>query len=256
MTKISIITVCYNSAATIGDTLRSVAAQTHKNIEHIVIDGKSKDETLNVIARDGAHVARVVSEPDKGIYDAMNKGLALATGDVIGFINADDFYALPTTLATVAAAFDATSADSCYGDLCYVQQEDTGQVVRYWKSSDFVPRAFEKGWCPPHPTFFVRRRIYEEFGGFSLDYAVAADVELMARFLEVKRISHHYIPEVLVKMRMGGVSNRSLRGVVRQNLEVKRALRGLGLKFSFAKFFVNKIISRSLQFVRRPQANQ
>ncbi|MGJ7543066.1 glycosyltransferase family 2 protein [Variovorax sp. LT1R16] len=252
--KISIITVCYNSAATIGFTLESVAAQTYKNVEHIVIDGGSKDDTLGVIARQGKHVARVVSEPDKGIYDAMNKGLALATGEVIGFINADDFYASPTVLEKIAHAFETTSTDSCYGDLCYVGQEDTTQIVRYWKSSEFRPRAFEAGWCPPHPTFFVKKSVYERFGGFNLEYAVAADVELMARFLEVKKISYRYIPEVLVKMRMGGVSNRSVRGVLRQNVEVKKALLSLGLRFSYLKFFLNKLISRSLQFIRRPQS--
>lgn len=250
--KLSIITVCYNCAKTIGQTLHSVQQQTHPEIEHIVVDGGSTDITLKIIATQGSHVSKLVSEPDKGIYDAMNKGLAMATGDVIGFINADDFYPSPEVLATVAAAFASSGAECCYGDLCYVQQNDVSRVVRYWKSCSFRPGLFEQGWCPPHPTFFVRREVYQRLGGFNLSYKIAADVELMARFLAVGGISSHYIAQVLVHMRMGGTTNRSLRNIINQNREIRRGLLALGLRFSWFSFVWRKLASRTTQFLRRP----
>ncbi|MBC7751335.1 MAG: glycosyltransferase [Candidatus Saccharibacteria bacterium] len=250
--KITIVTVCYNSGKTIGHTLQSVKEQTHNDIEHIIIDGGSKDDTLSIIFAEGAHVSKLVSEPDNGIYDAMNKGIALATGEIVGFINADDFYASPNVLATVAAAFAKSGADSCFGDLCYVSQVDPTRTVRYWRSADFVPGSFEKSWCPPHPTFFVRRSVYQRLGGFDLSFKIAADFELMARYLEAARISSHYIPEVLVKMRLGGTTNRSLSNIFKQNAEIRRALSKNGLRSSLVSFVLNKLVSRAIQFVRRP----
>jgi glycosyltransferase involved in cell wall biosynthesis len=250
--KISIITVCYNSAETIGHTLQSVREQTYEDIEHIVVDGKSTDNTLAIVAAKGSHVAKLVSEKDKGIYDAMNKGIALVSGDIVGFINADDFYASNTVLATVAASFQKSGADSCYSDLCYVSQTDPTCIVRYWRSADFVPGSFEKSWCPPHPTFFVRRSVYQRLGGFDLSFRIAADFELMARYLEAARISSCYIPEVLVKMRLGGTTNRSLSNIFKQNAEIRRALSKNGLRSSLVSFVLNKLVSRAIQFVRRP----
>lgn len=250
--KISVITVCYNSSETIGHTLRSVREQTHGDIEHIVVDGGSIDETLAVVRKEVISNHVLVSEKDKGIYDAMNKGITLATGDIIGFINADDFYPSSDVLSNVAAAFVASGADCCYGDLCYVQQHHVSRIVRYWKSCFFRPGLFEKGWCPPHPTFFVRRAVYQRLGGFSLDYKIAADVELMARFLAAGHISSSYIPEVLVHMRMGGTTNRNLGNIVKQNLEIRRGLLANGLRFSWLKFVWAKMFSRALQLVRRP----
>jgi len=197
-------------------------------------------------------VAKLVSEKDKGIYDAMNKGIALASGEVVCFINADDFYASTSVLRDVAAAFENAGVDSCYGDLCYVNQTDPTRVVRYWRSKDFVPGSFEAGWCPPHPTFFVRRSVYERLGGFDLNFKIAADFELMARYLEAARITSYYIPEVLVKMRLGGTTNKSLSNILKQNNEIRQALRKLGLKFSLSKFLLPKLMSRAMQFVRRP----
>jgi glycosyltransferase involved in cell wall biosynthesis len=197
-------------------------------------------------------VAKLVSERDKGIYDAMNKGIAMATGDIIGFINADDFYPSPDVLSTVAAAFESSGADSCFGDLCYVQQNDVSRVVRYWKSCTFKPGLFEKGWCPPHPTFFVRRAVYQRLGGFNLNYKIAADVELMARFLAAGRITSYYIPQVLVHMRLGGTTNRNLGNIVKQNLEIRRGLLAQGLRFSWLYFIWSKVLSRAFQFVQRP----
>ena len=250
--RISVITVCFNSAETISHTLCSVREQTHGDIEHIIVDGGSKDNTLEVVKAEGAHVAKLVSERDNGIYDAMNKGIALASGEIVAFINADDFYASPNVLTTVAAAFEKGGADCCYGDLCYVSQVDPTRTVRYWRSADFVPGSFEKSWCPPHPTFFVRRSVYQRLGGFDLSFKIAADFELMARYLVASRISSHYIPEVLVKMRLGGTTNRSLSNIFKQNAEIRRALSKNGLRSSLVSFVLNKLVTRAIQFVRRP----
>ncbi|CAB3880994.1 PGL/p-HBAD biosynthesis glycosyltransferase [Achromobacter dolens] len=163
--KISIITVVFNGATTIGDTLDSVNDQTYPDVEHVVIDGGSRDNTLDIVKARGRRVGKLVSERDRGIYDAMNKGLKFATGDVIGFLNADDFYVDPAVLEDVAKVFADERVQACYGDLLYVSQEQQDKIVRYWKSSDFVSGAFGRGWVPPHPTFFVRREVYEKLGG-------------------------------------------------------------------------------------------
>lgn len=251
--KFSIITVVFNNERTIPDTVKSVATQTYTDVEYLVIDGQSTDGTLARLKECGGAVTRLISEPDQGIYDAMNKGIALASGEIIGFINADDFYASSDVLAKVAAVFNDPNVDACYGDLCYVGRNDTSTVVRYWKSSTFHPGAFEVGWCPPHPTFFVRREIYERFGGFDLSYKIAADVELMMRFLEVHRVRAKYIPEVLVQMRMGGTTNRSLSNIVKQNNEILRALRQHGLRSSVLRLLASKVVSRGRQFFVRPK---
>lgn len=251
--KITVITVAYNSASTISDTLRSVATQTHPNVEHILVDGASTDETMTIVATHGAHLAKVVSECDKGIYDAMNKGVRLATGEVVGFINSDDFYAQPEALAKVVRAFADDTVDAVYGDLCYVRQDATSEVVRYWRSCEFVPGLFNQGWCPPHPTLFVRRRVYERCGVFDLRYRIAADVELMTRLFELHRIRSVYLPEVLVHMRMGGTTNRNWANVMTQNREIWRALNDHGLKPSLFKFAAGKIVSRGRQLLSRPQ---
>lgn len=250
--KISIITVCFNSVQTIADTLRSVRAQTNGNIEHIIVDGGSNDDTLVVVAAEAMSSHKLVSEKDNGIYDAMNKGIALATGDIIGFINSDDFYPSPDVLSVVASAFESSGADCCYGDLCYVQQGDVAKTVRYWRSAPFETGMFGRGWCPPHPTFFVRREVYARLGGFDLSFKIAADFELMARYLEGAHISSHYIPKVLVKMRLGGTTNRSLSNIFKQNMEIRRALSKIGQHSSLVSFLLNKIVIRALQFVRRP----
>lgn len=250
--KISVVTVCYNAAHTLGHALDSVFLQDYPDIEHIVIDGHSTDATAAVVREKGARVAVFVSEPDTGIYDAMNKGIRLATGDIVGFINADDFYASNSVLSAVVRVFEDPDVDACYGDLCYVAQDDPDRIVRYWRSSDFQPGLFLRGWCPPHPTFFVRRSIYERHGLFDLRYRIAADVEIMSRFLEVLRVRARYLPQLLVKMRMGGTTNKSLRNIWRQNREIAEALRSHGLKFSLLRFASSKLLSRSRQFIARP----
>ena len=250
--KISIITVCFNSAATIADALSSVDAQTWPDLEHWVIDGASRDATVAIVEAHTRPWRHLRSERDKGIYDAMNKGLALAQGEVIGLINADDFYASPDAVAKVAAVFEDDSVDACYGDLCYVKQDQPDQVVRYWRSSPFRPGLFRTGWCPPHPTLFVRRRVYERFGGFDLGYRIAADMELMARLLEVHRIKAHYLPELLVKMRTGGASGHSWSTILLQNQEIWRAMKTHQMRPALLPFVAGKLLARGRQFLSRP----
>jgi glycosyltransferase involved in cell wall biosynthesis len=251
--KVSIITVCYNADIFISSAIESVLAQSYDEVEFIVIDGGSTDGTVLIIESFGDKVTHFISEPDKGIYDAMNKGIGHASGDIIGFLNADDFYAHGGVLETVARCFaEHPALEACYSDLMYVDQFDTSRIVRYWQSNPFQPGSFSRGWCPPHPTFFVRRSVYERFGGFDLSYRIAADVELMMRFLEVHKLRVKYVPDVWVKMRMGGTTNKNLRNVWVQNQEVLSALRSHGLPANPVSFFVNKLWSRGKQFVRMP----
>lgn len=255
MSKISLITVTLNDNDTIRDNLECIYNQS-VTVEQILIDGLSTDDSLN-IAREYPQISRILSEPDNGIYDAMNKGLRLVTGDVVGILNADDFYAGPDVLAKVAKAFENPEVDACYGDLMYVQDLGNGQssdggssvignavspvkslwrkndrfkVVRYWKSGEFDPKKFYWGWMPPHPTFFVRRSVYEKFGDFNLNLGSAADYELMLRLLVKHKITTDYIPEVLVKMRTGGKSNVSLKNRLIANRFDRKAWKVNGLR--------------------------
>ncbi len=220
--KISIITATYNSANTVRDTLACIASQQYANIEHIIVDGLSKDNTLDIV-KQFPHVAKVISEKDKGIYDAMNKGVQLATGDVIGILNSDDFYTDPFVLEKVAAAFENPAVEAVYGDLQYVKQDNVQVVTRTWKSGKYQKRFLYYGWMPPHPTFFVRRHIYDKCGLFNTTLRSAADYELMLRVLLRYDTQAQYIPEVLVKMRAGGMSNASLKNRLRANKEDEMA---------------------------------
>lgn len=252
--KISLVTVCFNSAATIEDTIKSVACQTCPDIEYIVVDGLSTDTTLEIVRRYDGVVTTLISERDKGLYDAMNKGIAHATGDIIGLINSDDVLADENVLAAVARAFvDNPGVDACYGDLCYVKSDDLTQTVRYWRSNPYRRGLIKKGWVPPHPTLYVRREVYERCGGFDLTYRIAADFELMMRFFEVHDIRSVYIPKVMVKMRLGGTTNRSLRNIFLQNMEIRRALKGRGISAPLPVYFFYKLQSRLMQFLRRPE---
>lgn len=219
---ISIITPSFNSESTIGDTLQSVSSQSYTNVEHIIIDGASRDRTLDVVAK-FAHVAKMQSERDAGIYDAMNKGISLATGDIIGVLNSDDFYASNSVLEKVAEIFGDADVQAVYGDLVYVDQFDIDKTVRYWRSGGYDSQKFYYGWMPPHPTFFVRRELYEQCGIFNTSFRSSADYELMLRFLVRFNVQATYLPEVLVKMRTGGASNASFKNRWRANREDRRA---------------------------------
>ena len=207
--RISVITVCYNAASTLEDAVQSVLSQTTDprepfDLEYIVVDGGSTDGTLDLLEPYRNRIAKLISEPDQGLYDAMNKGIRAATGDVVAILNADDVYASLDILARVAAAFRATDAEAIYGNLNYVTAEDITQVKRHWRAGDFQPGAFRRGWMPPHPALFVRRSCYERWGMFSLALRSAADYELMLRFIHRHGMSLAYLPETLVLMRAGG----------------------------------------------------
>ena len=226
--KISILTVTYNSAATLRETLESVRKQDYPQVEHVVVDGQSTDGTLDII-RSYPHITRWISEKDNGIYDAMNKGVALATGDIVGILNSDDIYQDSTVLARVMETFVNDHCDAVYGDLVYVDPDQTSKVRRYWKSGHYNPGSFRWGWMPPHPTFFVRRSLYERFGVFRTDFRTAADYELMLRFIHRHRATLSYVPKVLVRMRDGGASNQNLGSRLRANQEDRRAWEVNGL---------------------------
>ncbi len=245
--KISVITVSYNSAKTIADTLDAVAMQTHTDIEHLVIDGASKDGTVEMVLSHANPKIRLISESDKGIYDAMNKGFTQATGEVVGFLNSDDFYADSAVLAKISNAFQDPAVEACYGDLVYVTQ-DNSRVVRYWKSNSFTNGDFAKGWCPAHPTFYVRKSVIERLGYFDQSYKLAADIEFMMRYLERGQIRAVYIPHVLVRMRLGGITNQSWKNIVQQNNEIFAALQKNSGPFSRMWFVANKVVSRLWQF--------
>lgn len=220
--KISLITATYNSEATIRDTLECVKEQTYQEIEHIIVDGNSTDNTLNIV-KEYPHVNKIISESDKGLYDAMNKGIQLATGTIIGILNSDDFYANASILTNVVDKMIQQDSDALYGDLQYVDQLDTSKIVRNWKAGNFKRNKFLNGWMPPHPTFFVKKDVYLKYGDFALSLKSAADYEIMLRFLYRHEISVSYLPEVLVKMRTGGQSNVSLHNRILANKEDKLA---------------------------------
>jgi glycosyltransferase involved in cell wall biosynthesis len=220
--KISIITATYNASATIRNCLDCVQSQTEA-VEHILIDGMSEDSTLTIINEYSSSLAHIISEPDQGIYDAMNKGLKIAAGEIIGILNADDFYPASETLAKVINVFENPQIDACYGDLLYVNGANSDKIVRNWRSGSFSLEKFYWGWMPPHPTFFVRRSVYEKYGLFNTDLGSAADYEIMLRFLVKHGIQTVYIPEVLVKMRTGGVSNASVQNRLAANKMDRKA---------------------------------
>jgi glycosyltransferase len=222
--KVTIITVAYNSAATIADTLASIEAQTHVDIEHIVIDGGSRDATMELVRRHGTRVAHIVSEPDGGIYDAMNKGLALATGELVGFLNADDVLdGSHATHRIVKAA--STGSHIVYGDLVYVRADDLGRVVRRWRAGAYRGWRLRFGWMPPHPTFYVHRALLRNVGGFDTGLRIAADYDFMLRCLARPGIKVAYVPHVLVRMRAGGVSNATIASMLRKSTEDLRTMR-------------------------------
>ena len=249
--KISIITVVLNNARTIEDTIQSVAAQNYSEVEHIVVDGGSTDGTLAILEKHRDKLAAVISESDQGIYYAMNKGLKLVTGDVVGLLNADDVYAGDDVLKRVSQVFADPSVDVCYADLVYVHPDDLSRVIRYWKSCEYRHELYESGWMPPHPTFFVRHRAYKMAGDFDTEFSIQADFEFMFRLLWRYRVKSVYVPHVLVKMRFGGTSNR-LRNILKGNIEAWRACRKNGLMIG-PFFIIRKILSRIPQFFRRPE---
>ena len=252
--KISIITASYNSESTIKDTLDSVNLQTYEHIDHIIIDAASNDGTLDQVKAYGKRVCHITSEPDKGIFDAYNKGLALADGDIVGILNSDDFYASPNVVAHVMKEFWDPSVEAVYADLVYVDKYDTSKVVRYWKSRAYRAGDFSRGFSPAHPTLFLRKSVYERTGGFNIGYRYSGDYEFMLRVFHTLGVKSIYMPEIVVRMRNGGTTGGSLLSIKKQNLEILQALDTSEVNIFKPAFFARKIIDRSLQRIRAPFA--
>ena len=250
--KISIITVSYNSQSTIKHTIDSVSSQTYKNKEYILIDGASKDWTLDILDFKKNEIDNFVSEPDGGIYDAMNKGIKAANGDIVGILNSDDFYYNQDVLSKVAKVFEDTDCDCLYGDLVFINKGDARKIVRYWKSGKFEKNLMTKGWMLPHPTFFVKKEIYQKYGLYNTNLKSAADYEMILRLLHKEKIIVEYIAEILIKMRVGGESNASIWNRLKGNNEDNIAWDLNGLKKPpFIRFI--KPLRKISQFFTKPK---
>ena len=230
--KISIITISYNAKVTIEKTLKSVATQSFKNIEHIIVDGGSKDGTLE-ICKNYHHIAKIISEPDKGVYDAFNKGLKIANGEIIGFLNSDDIFYDENSLKTIVDGFDK-NIDAVFGNLKFYNNK---KITRKWISKPFKKGAFKKAWMPPHPTFYCRKSIYNEHGFYNDSFKIAGDFELMLRFIELYKIKTKFINKNLIKMKAGGISNSGLMSKI------------IILKEEFKAFRINKISLNKISYI-------
>ncbi|MBZ5858010.1 glycosyltransferase family 2 protein [Flavihumibacter profundi] len=237
---VSIITATYNSELTIRDTIESIDKQTYKDIEHIIVDGLSSDSTLEIV-KQFPRIRKVCSEKDDGLYFAMNKGISIASGEVIGILNSDDLYAHNRVIEKVVDLFRDPQVQAVYADLEYVEAGNLETVIRYWRSGGFSSQKFYYGWMPPHPTFFVRKELYDIYGVFNTSFRSAADYEIMLRFLVRYDIPATYLPEVIVKMRAGGISNAGLANRYRANREDRRAWRVNGLTPYFFTFFLKPV---------------
>lgn len=247
--KITIITVVYNNERTIKDAVESVLGQTYKNIEYVIIDGKSKDNTVSIIKEYENKLGFFVSEKDNGLYDAMNKGIQCATGDVIGILNSDDLYQDFNVISDVMEQFNIDAdLDILYGNLVYVKSDDTNKIVRNWKCKPYYDRFFENGNVPPHPALFVKRSVYDKVGLFNLDYKLAADYELMLRMLKKHDFKIKYIDRLIVKMRLGGATNQSFTNIINQNKEIVRSWKDNSLKAPIYLMPV-RIFKRLIQFI-------
>ncbi len=247
--KISIITSVYNNKEQISQAIDSVLKQSYDNIEYIVIDGASTDGTVEIVRSFGDKISKFVSEPDEGIYDGLNKGIHLATGDVIGFLHSDDFYLYDQVLEEVVQVFKEKNCDGVYGNLIYVNKNDTSRVVRRWESGEFKYENLKKGWMPPHPAFFVKREIYEKFGVFDTDFKISADYNFMLKILSNQKFTACYLPHVLYVMRIGGASNKSIKNIFQKTKEDLKALKQNRVGNLLALFLKN--ISKIPQFFKK-----
>jgi glycosyltransferase involved in cell wall biosynthesis len=254
--SLSIITVVRNNKPYIEDCINSVLRQTYRDVEYIIIDGGSTDGTIGVIKdavkRYPERSIKIVSEKDDGIYHAMNKGIGLATGEVVGILNSDDVYFDNNVITTVVEEFETKNVDSVFADMVYGNRDNLKKIVRYYSSAKFNPKKFAYGWMPGHPTFFVRRRFYEKYGLFKTDYKIASDYELLVRFLAKYKISYSYIPKILVTMRMGGISTKNLKSNWIMSNEIVRACRNNGIKTNILKVLL-KYPTKIFQLINRPR---
>lgn len=248
--KVSIITVCYNSKEFIHNAIDSVLNQTYSNIEYIIIDGNSTDGTVDIIKSYGDKITKFVSEKDNGIYDAMNKGLSYITGDVVGILNSDDFYMSNTVISEVVSQFNANGCDALFADLIFVDRKNTEKQVRYWKSKPYILGSFKQGWHPSHPTFFVKKEFYKNFGLFNCTLKLAADFELMLRFIVKYNATTFYYAKPIVKMRIGGASTKGLRNLVEQNIECIKSFKINGLKVSVF-YPIIRLMPKILQILQK-----
>ena len=239
MIKISIITASYDSDKTLEKSVQSVFAQTYINVEYIIIDGNSKDSTINIIKKYETKITKWISEPDKGIYDALNKGLQLATGDVIGFVHSDDLLANNQIISKIANQFEKGNIDGLYGDLQYVDKNNIDTVIRYWKSCDFKSSLLKKGWMPAHPTLFLKKEVYIKHGDFNLIYKIAADYDFMLRVFKDNTLNFVYLPEIIMKMRVGGASNKNLKNIIQKTKEDYKAITSNKIGNWFTLFLKN-----------------
>ena len=250
--KISLITITYNSVSTVSDTINSILNQTYSDIEYIIIDGMSKDNTLSVVKEyESLFNGRMkwISEPDKGIYDAMNKGIRMATGDIIGILNSDDLFIDNYVLEDIANAFKQNNIDCLYGNLKFVDAINIDKVVRTWKGSQHTTGAFLKGWHPAHPTFYVKREVYEKYGVFDTSFDVSADFELMLRLIEKHKISNLYLDRYFVKMRMGGESTGSIKKIITGNINILRAFKKNG--FNVSKIYpIKRLLPKAINIIK------
>lgn len=249
--KVSIITATYNSSTYISDCVKSVNDQTYKNIEHIIIDGASKDNTLEIINSIPNRIIKIVSDKDKGIYDAMNKGIYAATGDIVGILNSDDFFTDKDAITKIVKEFvDNPNLEGVYTNLYYVKQDNPEIIVRHWVSEPFKERSFFKGWHPPHPTLYMRRTVYEKYGLFDLNFSLAADFELMLRYFERYKIKTKYLPISTIRMRLGGATSKSFENIKKQNIECIEAFRTNGFKAPML-YPIYRLIPKLLQFLKK-----
>ena len=250
--KISVITAVYNRHATIADAIESVASQSHRDLEHITVDAMSDDGSSEIIGQHSDSISRRIREPDKGIYDALNKGIHAATGEVIGFLHADDLLAQADVIKWISELMTSGGFDAVYGDLTYVGLHDPENVIRYWQSDTYDRSRFRRGWMPPHPTVYVKKEIYEKWGGYRTDFGSAADYECMVRLLYKNQIKVGYIPKILVKMRVGGASNASLRNRLIANRSDRNAWTENGIKPPFG-LRLTKPLSKIKTYFARPK---
>lgn len=223
--KVSIITATYNNEETVEETILSVFDQSYKDIEHIIIDGCSCDKTIHFLNKHQDKISKIISEPDRGIYDALNKGIKNSTGDLIAFLHADDIYTDNKIIEEAVDLIKKEKTDSVYADLLYVSKNNTNKVIRNWKAGKFKYSKLKKGWMPPHPTFLVKKEIYNKFGSFDSNFRIAADYDIILRFLGKHRISSSYLPKVMIKMRIGGESNKSLKNIIDKMKEDLKAIK-------------------------------
>ncbi len=247
---VSIVTVCYNSEITIEDTILSVINQSYVNIEYIIVDGLSTDNTLEIVNKYQGKVSKIISEKDDGLYHAINKGIEMASGEIVAILNSDDIYQDNKVIEDVVSLFEKDKVETCYADLVYVDRIDTSKTIRYWKSGEYMDGLFFKGWMPPHPTFFVKKKVYDKYGMFNLEFKSASDYEIMLRFIHKNKVKIGYLPRVIVRMRVGGVSNMSIANRIKANREDKKAWKINGLTPKpFTLLF--KPLSKLTQFLKK-----